>query len=412
VKRSFFYGYIVVLVIFILQVVMFGSRVSFGVFVKPLTSEFDWTRGLVAGAFSVSTIVQAMSSIMMGWANDRMGPRFVLTICGILVGIGLMLVSLINSVWQLYLCYVVLVGVGMGSLVAPQMSTIARWFVKRRNLMTAAMMAGGGLGGLIGPPLVTWIVYSYSWREAYLYLGAGVFALMIISAQFLRRDPYKMGQVPYGQESVATSKLPSDTTGLSSKEAFKTNTFWLIALIMFCVGFCLWVAAVHVIPYAIDHGNSPEVAAMVLASLNGAQPLGSIFLGLMADKIGNRKGLVICVCLLFPVAALLFPVSNPWLISLFVMIFALGLGGVSVIQSSITAELFGMKSHGIILGYSVFTFSLGGAVGAYLGGALFDLTGSYRTVFLLCGILILVALMMSIYLNLKRKMVKVREKDN
>jgi predicted MFS family arabinose efflux permease len=104
---------------------------------------------------------------------------------------------------------------------------------------------------------------------------------------------------------------------------------------------------------------------------------------------------------------LLFPISNPWMISLCVMIFALGLGGVSVIQSSITAELFGMKSHGVILGYSVFTFSLGGAVGAYAGGVLFDLTGNYQTIFLLCGILILAALLMSIYLNLKRDLVKV-----
>ena len=202
---------------------MFGSRVSFGVFLKPLTTEFEWTRGLVAGAFSASTIVQALSSIMMGWANDRMGPRFVLTVCGILVGTGLLLVSLVNSVWQLYLCYVLLVGVGMGSLVAPQMSTIARWFVKRRNLMTAAMMAGGGLGGLIGPPLVTWIVYTYSWREAYLYLGAGVFVFMVVSAQFLRRDPSKMGQVPYGHESGATRQTAGGNFGTFFARSFQNQ---------------------------------------------------------------------------------------------------------------------------------------------------------------------------------------------
>ena len=96
---------------------MFGPRVSFGVFINPLISEFNWSMALVSGAFAASTIVQAFSSIVMGWLNDRIGPRFVLTLCGILVGSGLMLMYLVDSVWQLYLLYVVLVGVGMGSLV-------------------------------------------------------------------------------------------------------------------------------------------------------------------------------------------------------------------------------------------------------------------------------------------------------
>jgi MFS transporter, OFA family, oxalate/formate antiporter len=87
-KKNFFYGYVIIFVIFILQVVMFGPRVAFGVFIKPITAEFDWSRALVAGAFSVSTIIQAFSSIVMGWLNDRIGPRFVLTLCGILVGSG------------------------------------------------------------------------------------------------------------------------------------------------------------------------------------------------------------------------------------------------------------------------------------------------------------------------------------
>jgi len=388
---------------------MFGPRVSFGVFINPLTSEFNWSMALVSGAFAVSTIVQAFSSIVMGWLNDRIGPRFVLTLCGILVGSGLMLMYLVDSVWQLYLLYVVLVGVGMGSLVAPQMSTIARWFVKRRNIMTAVQMAGGGLGGLIGPLLITWLIYTYGWREAYLFIGAGVFVLVIVSAQFLRRDPYKMGQLPYGEEGKVAIKTPVDVSGLSSKQAFKTKKFWFFALIIFCVGFCLWTVMVHIVPYAINQGISPEQAALILSAMNGAQPVGSVVWGLVADRIGNRKVLVTCVCLLSAVIFLLLPLGNPWLIGFLVMVIALGLGGVSVTQSSITAELFGMRSHGTILGYTVFTFSVGGALGTYLAGALFDSTGSYQIIFLLCGALILAAVMMAMYLSRKRQQDEVYE---
>jgi MFS family permease len=406
-KKTFFYGYVIVAVIFILQIVMFGPRVSFGVFIKPITAEFDWPRALVAGAFSVSTIIQAFSSIFMGWLNDRKGPRFVLTICGILVGTGLCLMFFVHSAWQLYLFYVAFIGVGMGSLVAPQMSTIARWFVKRRNMMTAILMAGGGLGGIIGPPLITWIIYNYSWRQAFLFVGIGVFVLVVLAAQFLRRDPSKMGQVPYGEGGHTAGKTFSDVSGLSSKQAFRTGKFWLFAIIQFCIGFSLWTVLIHIVPFAIDRGISPETAAIVLAAMNGAQPVGSIFMGIIADKVGNRKVLVASLCLLSPVILLLLPVTNPWLIGLFVMLIAFGLGGTSVVQSSITAELFGMKSHGAILGYTVFAFSLGGAFGNYMAGAMFDLSGNYHLVFATCGVLVAAAIIIGAALSRVKKMEEV-----
>ena len=408
-KKPLFYGYIIVVVIFVLQLVMFGPRVSFGVFIKPLNAQFDWSIALISGAFSISSLTQAFSSIIMGWLNDKKGPRFVLTICGILVGSGLMLMFLVDSAWQLYLFYVALIGVGMGGLVAPQMSTIARWFVKRRNIMTAVLMTGGGLGGLIGPPLITWLIYTYTWQNAYLFIGIGVFFLIILPAQFLRRDPSEIGQVPYGENALNGGKGPSAVSGLSSKQALQTKKFWLFAMAIFCIGFCLWTVMVHIVPYAIDRGISPATAALILAAMNGAQPVGSIVVGLIADRIGNRRALVTCVCLLSAVIFLPLPIADPWLLGLIVMIIAFGLGGISVVQSSMTAELFGMKFHGTILGYTVFTFSVGGAVGTFIGGSVFDAVGNYQMVFLLCGILILAAIIMVIFLNRASQEVRLGE---
>jgi MFS family permease len=397
-KKSFFYGYIIVSIIFILQLVMFGSRVSFGVFINPITNEFGWPLALIAGAFSLSSISQAISSIFMGWLNDRIGPRFVLIVCAILIGTGFTLMFFVNTAWQLYLFYIALVGVGMGGLVAPQMSTIARWFVKKRNLMTAILMAGGGLGGLIAPPLITWLIYTFTWRDAYFFIGITVFIIMIIAAQFLRRDPSQMGQVPDGESKGSTWKPASDVSGLSSKQALLTKRFWLFATAIFCIGFCLWTIMIHIVPYAIDRGISPEIAALILASMNGAQPLGSILGGIIADKIGNAKTLLASICLISTVILLLLPIASPWIMSLIVMIVAFGLGGTSVVQSSMTAELFGMKAHGAILGYTVFTFSLGGAAGTYIAGLIFDFTSSYQWVFLLCGMLIFAAVLIAVSL--------------
>jgi MFS family permease len=402
-KKGFFYGYVIVFIIFILQIVMYGPRASFGVFIKPITAEFDWTRALVAGAFSLSSFITGFSGIIMGWLNDRLGPRFILTICGILAGVGLMLMFFVDSSWQLYLFYIAIVGPGMGGLFAPQMSTIARWFVKRRNIMTAILMAGGGVGGLIGPPLITWLIYTYSWQQAFLFVGIGVFVLVILAAQFLRRDPYKMGQVPYGEASETKEKVPSNVLGLSLKQAFHTTKFWILEFIMVCYGFCSLTTLVHIVPYAIDRGISPATAAVILAVMNGAVPVSSIIVGLIADRIGTRRVFITCVCLLSAIMFLLLPVNIPWLLSLFVMIVSFGGGGISVIQSSMVAELFGMKAHGAILGCTTFAFTVGGAIGPFIAGAVFDSNGNYQLIFLLCGALVIAAIIMAISLNRIRK---------
>ena len=132
-KPRFFYGYTVVAAAFILQMVMFGPRSSFGIFFKPLISEFGWTRTLISGTFSISSIMQGLSGIIMGGLNDRLGPRMVMTLCGFLVGLGYLLMSQVYTTWQLYLFYVVIIGPGMGGLFVSLLSTIAKWFMERRS---------------------------------------------------------------------------------------------------------------------------------------------------------------------------------------------------------------------------------------------------------------------------------------
>lgn len=402
-KTRFFYGYIIILVLFILQVVMTSPRTSFGVFINPLTSEFGWSRALVAGAFSLSSFIQGFSGIMMGSLNDRFGPRFVLTICGTLVGSGLMLMYLVDSAWQLYFSYVVLIGIGMGGLFAPQMSTVARWFVKRRNAMTGLLMAGRGVGGFIAPIVITWLIYTYDWRTAFLLVGIVVFVLIVLGAQFIRRDPSKMGQTPYGGESETRQKAQSNVLGFSLKQAIHTRKFWIFGLIIFCAGFCTNTPTVHIVPLALDRGISPVAAAMILSVMNGATTIATIMGGLIADRIGILRSFIISASLLLSTLLLLLPVATPWLLGFFAIILAFGSGGIAVMESGLTAELFGMKSHGAILGCIIFHWTLGGALGTFLGGLIFDNTGSYQGIFLICGILALTAFTMAVTLNRIRK---------
>ena len=199
-EPRFFYGYVVVAATACIMVVVWGTYYAFGVFFKPVLIEFGWTRAITSGAFSLALIIHGLLGIAMGWLTDRFGPRLVTTLCGCLIGTGYLLMSQISAVWQLYLFYGVIVGTGMGGAFVPLVSPIARWFVKRRGIMTWTVVAGLGIGALIAPPVANWLIYSYGWRLSYVILGAAVLLIVTLAAQFLKRDPTQVGQVAYGED--------------------------------------------------------------------------------------------------------------------------------------------------------------------------------------------------------------------
>jgi MFS family permease len=400
--KPLFYGYIIVAVVFIIQIIMFGSFSTSGVYFKPLINEFGWSRALLSGAFSFSRIAQGISGILMGGLNDRLGPRVVITICGILVGSGFLLMSVTDSVWQLYLFYVVILGTGMGGVYAPQMSTIAKWFTQRRNLMTGIAFAGGSLGGLIMPPAINGIISALGWRSSYIILGAVALVIMVLGAQFLRRDPRRMGQLPYGEHKMPEMQNhePNPTIeGFSLKEAVSTWQFWVLIIMSFCNIFCLMTIMVHIVPHATDLGIPASDAAVVLAVLSAGLLTGSFVVGLGADKIGARKAFILCFIPMAAVLLLLLPVTEAWMIGLIVFIMAFGNGGAAALMSSIFADLFGMRSHGLILGFSNLLSTLGAALGPFLAGFIFDTSRSYQWAFMLCGALVFVAMAMAPFLK-------------
>jgi MFS family permease len=402
-QKRFFYGYVIITAFFILQIVMFGPWASNGVFIKPLNTEFGWSRAIVSGAFSIATVIMGLSGVLMGWLNDRVGPRVVLTLCGFLIGTGMILMFWINVVWQFYLFYAVIVGLGMGGINAPQMSTITRWFVTRRNVMIGLLFVGGSLGGIIGPPLITWLIYTYSWRDAFLFMGIVVFILVILAAQFLKRDPSQMGQIPYQKGNETRRKALANVDDLSLKQALHSAKFWILASMMFCFGFIMMTIYVHLVPLAMDRGISAINAATILSAMSLATTAGSLVVGLITDKIGSRIPLVICLLLILGVTLFLLPVTSGLLLAVFVVVMSLGGGGLGVLEATIVAELFGLKSNGIILGGILFVHILGSALGAFIAGLIFDIIGNYQLHLLICTVLSVAALIMGIMLNKMRK---------
>jgi MFS family permease len=400
---QFFYGYTIVLSAFFIMVVMWGTASSFGVFFKPLLAEFGWTRAMVSGAVSLSIIVSGLAAIVLGRLTDKFGPRLVVTAGGCFLGLGYLLMSQISATWQLYLFRGVIIGIGLGAGWVPLVSPVARWFAKKRGMMTGVVVAGAGVGVMIMPPAASWLISNYGWRLAYTIIGIVALASVIPAAQFLKRDPDQMGLVPHGVDEAKIDSPNLETGGFSLQEVIRTRQFWVLSAMWLFFGFSLEIILVHVVPYATDLGISAISAANILAISGGVSILGGVIMGNIADRSGNRSALIITS--IFFVGALIWLVVAKELRMLYLLaaIFGFGYGGLFTLESPIVAKLFGLSSHGAVMGYAGVGFMIGGALGPVFAGRMFDITGSYQTAFLVSAAASVIALILALLLRLGGK---------
>ncbi len=296
---------------------------------------------------------------------------------------GFLLLSQVSTVWQFYILYGVVMGIGLGTTVIPIMSTISRWFVGRRALMTGITQAGAGIGGIIMPLLAGRFILDYGWRNSCIILGVMALVSIIPATQFLKRDPAQIGLAPYGEgDEVKKGGLGLPGGGLSLQEAMHSRQFWMLMIIFFFFGFARNTILVHIAPYATDLGFSLLVGANILAIISGVSILGRLVFGRMADSIGSRPAIIVGF-MLFAIGLFWVVVAKElWMLYLFAIIFGFSWGALAVSRFSLTSELFGLSSLGMILGIIEIGATVGGASSPLLSGWIFDMTGSYLSAFL------------------------------
>ncbi len=398
-QSSFFYGYVVVVAAFAIMLVMWGAYYSFGVFFKPLLAEFGWTRAMTSGAFSLSLVLTGSFNVLTGKLTDRIGPRLVVTISGVFLALGYLLLSQTSTLWQFYLYYGIIVSLGMSSGIVPLQSTIARWFTRRRGAMTGVVVAGIGVGMLVMPVVANTLIDSYGWRNSYIVFGLATLVLVIIAAQFLKRDPAKTGQLPDGAAALPKQAVPLDV-GFSLREAIRTRQFWLIIVAALCFTMSEGTILVHIVPHASDLGLSAVNAALILTLIGAVSIAGRIIMGSASDRIGSKAAWIICLVIM-PVSIFwLMQARDLWMLYLFAVVFGFSYGGLSVLISPIVAEYFGLKSHGVIMGVVIMFGGSGGmALGPVVAGHLFDVTGNYQSAFFLVGIISVIGLILMLFLK-------------
>jgi len=379
-KSGFQYGYIVVAACFVVSLVVEGVDYSFGVFFEPLLFEFGWTRAITSGAMSLAAAVHIPMFLLAGRMTDRFGPRLLLSTCGFLFGLGYLLMSRTNTVWQLYLCYGVISSIGLGFYWIPVASIIPQWFTKRRGLMMGIVTAGIGIGTSIMPPLASRLIYTYGWRSTYLIIGSISMGAIMISAQFLRRSPNQL----HGEPGLKQENILDQPGEFSFREAIHARPFWMFATIFFSWAICLSIIMIHSVIHAIGLGMTPASAANILAIIGIAGIAGRIAFGRLSDVIGMKPVLVISFALLSIDFIWLMVATEAWMLYLFAAVFGIAYGTIEVLQSPLLAELFGLKSLGSVLGASTAFAAIGFTIGAVMAGHIFDITGSYNIAFLIC----------------------------
>ncbi|MDP2726728.1 MAG: MFS transporter, partial [Dehalococcoidia bacterium] len=294
-----YYGWVIVVVSMLAALVVSGARMSFGPSFKPMLADFDTNRGLLSLAMSLNQIFYGLAGPLMGWLTDRYGARTIILVGAVLTVAGVIGSSLSPNLWVLYVTYGLFAGFGFsGATAIPFSALITRWFHRKSGLALGLSAAGTPVGQTVLVPFSMFLILAFSWRFAYIVLGAMVALIILpLAWRFVKADPQDMGLLPDGESrSTAPSASPT-AAGLgmsvnkSLAQAVRTRPYWLLCIGWFDCGFTGFLIATHFVPFATDIGMDPMRAASVFSLVGLFTIIGTFGAGAVSDRIGRKNPL-------------------------------------------------------------------------------------------------------------------------
>ncbi|PWU22463.1 MAG: hypothetical protein C5B48_10040 [Candidatus Rokuibacteriota bacterium] len=376
---------IVVSAVWVTLAISSGLYFSFPVFFVALLEEFGWSRGATAAAFSISSIAQGLLSPAVGILVDRVGPRRVMLGGTFVLGGACLLSSRIGSLWSLYMVTGVLGAAGVCAVSSvPSGALIARWFADRRSSMMGVAFSGMGVGVLVMGPLAQWLIAAYGWRIAYLVLGAGTLVVQVPIVWVGVRDTPPPGLSMRGSSVVLSASVPSEA-GPEVRAALKTRAFWALFFAYLCTPLAVFPVVTHQVAFAVDQGFPRLFVAGIFGFTGLLSTAGRILFGIAGDRIGRALSATISyACTALGTLCLLGLETwrHPAPLYAYALFFGLGFGARGPIITAIASQIFHGRRFGVIYGLMSVGNGVGGAIGPWFGGAIHDLTGSYRVAFL------------------------------
>jgi MFS family permease len=343
---------------------------TFGVFLPVLSDTFGWSRGAVSVVLSINLMLGGLAAFPVGRIADRSGPRAVLATTVAIGAIGFMLSSRIDALWQLYLSYGVLVGIGMSSIYVLTAATVARWFDARRGLALAIVLSGFNLGWLTGGPLAAFLIAHWGWRTAYVVLGILVAAVGVPVSLFVRYP-----------RAASTRVVTLGAPAAARRAAFGDARLWFFVTAWCFLGLVFMMVTVHSVSYARDRGLPLEQASLALSAFGIGAVSGRLLAGAAADRFGAVATMRVCLLIQCGALAALLIGLPTWTVVVVLLLFGLGASGADNTFVKAVSDVFGLAALATIMSVVGLGWRSGAGVGPALAGFVYDITGSYTPSF-------------------------------
>jgi MFS family permease len=370
--------------------IAYGLMYSYSVFFKPLAEYFNWDRATVSAVYSVSLVVRGAVAIGIGWLADKYGSIKVVVFCGFMLGLGLVLSSRVKELWQLYLTYGVIEAVGLSGAFGIGTAMVSRWFTENRGLALGIVSTGSGLGTLFIIPATERLINALGWSQTFLVYGVTAGVVMMTTAFLLRPAP---------RPAFAGSNTAAPPAGITLGQVIKDSRMMLFMGAVLLFFFSIQIIMVHLVSYATDVGIDPLVAATFISVIGAVSIAGRLLTGIGTDKTGIYNILIFTRIFLVVSFICLVFTRTLWSFYLFAVIFGFPYGGEIPQVPLFIGKYWGTKSMATLVGLNLFVITIGGALGAWGAGKIYDATHSYQGAFIAGGVAGLISLLLILILR-------------
>lgn len=375
------YAWIVLAAACVLSIAARADSASFAVFVDPLVDRFGWSRGDISFAYALAFLLGLPATVMMGWLGDRFGARPLMLCAALLISIGTVLLGTITELWQFYLYYALFVGsMGHAAFTVLLPVILTRWFKRHMGLAIGIYWGALGSGTVLFAPLFAWLIQTKGWQQAFTYIGVGLGLVLFTFSLLIRSRPADKGLSAFGDETgTATgSARATPPPPVKLRAILRLRPVWYLMGIhhLGCAGHAVILA--HGVSMAHIAGVPMIEAAGVLSIIAGASAFSRFAFSILTDRFGGRACLTVAIAGQSTSVLMLLFATETWHFYTFAVFFGICYGGEMVGFPIINRHLFGANAPlGSIYSFQMVGAGTGMALGGWLGGMLFDTTGTY-----------------------------------
>ncbi|OGA45206.1 MAG: hypothetical protein A3F74_08120 [Betaproteobacteria bacterium RIFCSPLOWO2_12_FULL_62_58] len=409
-KSRFHYAWVILTAACVLSIVSRADSASFAVFIDPLVAKFGWKRGDISFAYALAFLAGMPAMVAMGWLGDHYGARKLMIGASFLISAGTVLLGTIKELWHFYLFYGLFVGsLGNAAFMVLLPVIVTRWFDRHMGVALGIYWAALGAGPVIFAPLFRWLIETRGWEGAFTVIGIVFGVVLLAFSALIRSSPHEKGLSAYGAEgSSREQRIPAASAAAPARlrEVLTKRPVWLLTGVhhLGCAGHAIILA--HVVSMATFRGVSGIEAAGVLSMIAGISVFSRFAFCVLTERLGGRAVLTMAVIGQSTSVLILLFANEAWMFYVFAVVFGICYGGEMVGFPIINRQLFGPTAPlSSIFSFEMLGASTGMALGGWLGGALFDVSGDYTWAILASAAIGYLGLPLALYLPRHRKSV-------